>query len=305
MSNSPKVSILLPVYNGESTLKATLESLIGQTFSDFELLIGIDGTKDGSKALAESFKDPRIKIFEHPKNLGLANNLNALLEKMCQESLYFAMAEQDDVYEPQRLEWQLEVLEKHPEVGLVSGIAKFVSPYNEILFPGLLIRGEQFPQGEDLFKFLYTYQLKVVNTCMMVRKKVHQSCGLRFNNFYGNFNVDWDYILRFALCSKIYGIPKVLVTMKRGETNNSVTRNKLGQHQASRMLLKRMKEEFPELVGNKLYRKALKEHRKIELGHHNKFKILLYSGSYFVKYLDSYFLKYSYYRFKKYNKKRR
>ncbi len=65
--HKPLVTILLPVYNGEKTIKATLASLLNQTFTDFELLIGIDGTTDKSKDIALSFNDDRIKIIEHPK----------------------------------------------------------------------------------------------------------------------------------------------------------------------------------------------------------------------------------------------
>ena len=68
--NSPLVTILLPVYNGEKTIKATLESLLNQTFTDFELLIGIDGTTDASKALALSFNDSRIVFNIYCFSLG-------------------------------------------------------------------------------------------------------------------------------------------------------------------------------------------------------------------------------------------
>ena len=235
---NPLVTILLPVYNGEKTIKATLESLLNQTFTNFEILIGIDGTTDKSKDIALSFKDNRIKIIEHPKNLGLANNLNEIIKLASPNSQYFAMAEQDDIYVPERLAWQIEVMEKDEDVGLISGIVEYTGVKKNLLFPGLLLRGEQFLQGEALFKFLYVNQLKVVNTCMLWRKSVHEKNDLEFNNTYGNFNVDWDYVLRFCLKSKVHGIPKKLVTMNRGLANNSVTTNTKGQHEASMKLLK-------------------------------------------------------------------
>jgi len=290
--NSPLVTILLPVYNGEKTIKATLESLLNQTFTDFELLIGIDGTTDASKALALSFNDSRIKIIEHPKNLGLANNLNKIIKHASPNSHYFAMAEQDDIYVPERLEWQIDVMQKHEDVGLVSGIVEYTGVKKNLLFPGLLLRGEQFPQGEALFKYLYVNQLKVVNTCMLWRKSVHEENNFKFNNTYGNFNVDWDYVLRFCLKSKVYGIPKKLVTMNRNLTNNSVTTNAKGQHEASKQLLKNFKAELSYIIDHKNYKEALKVQHKIELGSYPKYKIPLMSFVYFVKYNDVYFLKY-------------
>ncbi|MBJ6367896.1 glycosyltransferase family 2 protein [Snuella sedimenti] len=296
----PLVSILLPVYNGECTLKATLESLLAQTHGHFELLIGIDGTQDDSKVIAEAFRDKRIRIIEHPVNLGLANNLNALMGYIAPEAIYIAMAEQDDVYVPERLQWQLEVMRQHPKVGLVSGIAEFVSDTQAKQFPGILVYGQSFPQGVELFKYLYINQLKVVNTCMMFRRATHVNNNLSFRNTYGNFNVDWDYVLRFALISQVYGIPKVLVHMDRSSKRSSVTTNKWGQFRASRQLISDFKNEFPKLVSLTDYKAALKMCRKIELGYRNKWAIVFLGLYYTFLYLDSYFVKYVYARLKQY-----
>lgn len=292
MYDNPLVSIILPVYNGEKTLQSTLESILAQTYTNFELIVGIDGTKDRSKSIVESYSDSRIRLIEHSENLGLAENVNSLISQLNSNSQYIAMAEQDDIYKPERLEWQVKIMESQPEVGLVSGIAEFVGDSENILFPGILVEGNQYPQGEFLFKYLYVNQLKVVNTCMLWRKEIHILNQLKFNNTYGNFNVDWDYILRFSLLSKIYGIPKVLVEMNRKHENQSVTSNKILQYHASRQLLKDFKKEFPNLISNTLYKKALKTHRKIELGHKSKLSILILGLYYFVIYQDLYFLKY-------------
>lgn len=300
-NNTPLISVLLPVYNGEKTLRATLDSLLNQSFTNYELIIGIDGSNDDSKNIAASFNDARISIIEHPKNLGLAENLNALIGLVHPQSDFYAMAEQDDIYVAQRLEWQLDVMTQHPEVGLVSGIAEFIGDGGNVLFPGILVHGKQFPQGEALFKYLYENQLKVVNTCMLWRKSIHQQEQLCFNNHYGNFNVDWDFILRFTLISQVHGIPKVLVRMNRKKTVGSVTtNNKRAQHQASGQLLKNFKKSHPQLVDETLYRKALKQHRKIELGHRSAF-ILIVSGLYYsIIFNDKYFIHYIIKRIKKF-----
>jgi glycosyltransferase involved in cell wall biosynthesis len=298
--NNPFVTIILPVYNGEKTLKATLESLINQTYSNFELLICIDGTNDSSKDIAVSFNDSRIAVYENAKNVGLGPNVNKLISLSSKESQYIAMAEQDDIYVKTRIEKQVAVMEQHSHVGLVSGIAEFVSDSGNLLFPDILVNGKQFPQGEALFKFLYKNQLKVVNTCMMFRRQVHIDNKLIFTDRYPNMNVDWDYVLRFSLVSNVYGIPEKLVTMNRKGSNKSVTTNKKVQHETSRQLLKDFRNEFSDLVSHSDYKEALKFHRKIELGHHNKLGILVYSISYFLLYFDLYFLKYPLMRIEKY-----
>ena len=302
-TNKPFISIVLPVYNGEKTIRATLQSLLSQSYTNFEILIGIDGTFDNSKAIAESFEDERIRIYENESNLGLGANLNKLFSLVSEKSEFIAMAEQDDLYEQRRLEWQIDEFHNHAEVGLVSGIVEFKNGDNTVLFPGILINGEQFPQGEELFEYLYVNQLKVVNTCMMIRKKIHKYHNLRFTEKYPNMNIDWDYVLRFALVSNVHGLPKKLAVMNRGLHDDSVTRNKKLQHQTSRQFLKDINDEFPDLVNNKLYSKALKMHRKIELGHHSKLGIIFYSKLYFIRYLDPYFLNYMFKRIGKYFRK--
>ncbi|WP_242117948.1 glycosyltransferase family 2 protein [Aestuariivivens sediminicola] len=300
-ASRPLVSIILPVYNGERTLNKTIKSLMVQTYSHFELLIGIDGCTDGSKSLLEQYTDSRIRLFENQINLGLANNLNKLIGEVAPDSEYIAMAEQDDVYVPERIQWQVEVMLARPEVGLVSGIAEFISDGKNVLFPWLLVNKEAFPQGTDLFKYLYQHQLKVVNTCMMIRRAVHTKYGLMFNNTFGNNNVDWDYVLRFSLVSHVYGIPKVLVRMDRTSQNPSITSKKWIQFRASRQLLLDFKQEFPELITDKVYKEALKMHRKIELGYRRTWALVWYAMGYTLKHWDMYFLKYVYKRFKNYN----
>nr|WP_321246629.1 glycosyltransferase [uncultured Psychroserpens sp.] len=304
LKSSPLVTIILPVYNGEKTLKATIESVINQTYSNFELLICIDGTKDGSKAIAEAFSESRITVFENAKNLGLGPNVNKLISLSSPKSEYIAMAEQDDIYVKTRIEKQVAVMQEHSDVGLVSGIAEFVSDSGSLLFPDILVIGKQFPQEKSLFKYLYKNQLKVVNTCMMIRKQVHVDNGLVFTDVYPNMNVDWDYVLRFSLVSNVYGIPEKLVIMNRKGSNESVTTNKKVQHETSRLLLQDFRNEFPNLISQSDYKEALKFHRKIELGHHSKLGILVYSISYFLLYFDLYFLKYPLMRIKKYFNKR-
>ncbi|RZN83110.1 MAG: glycosyltransferase family 2 protein [Winogradskyella sp.] len=300
--NSPLVTILLPVYNGEKTIKATLESLLSQTYTDFELLLGIDGTTDASKDIALAFDDSRIKIIEHPENLGLANNLNTIIKQASPNSLYFAMAEQDDIYISERLEWQVEVMSKDTDVGLVSGIAEFKSDNKTLQFPGILVNNRQFPQGEELFKYLYVNQLKVVNTCMMWRKSIHVKHDLKFNNTYGNFNIDWDFVLRFSLLSKIHGIHKKLVTMNRLELRDSVTQQKHEQYSASRNLLKDFYTAFPNIVDKKLYKKALNMHRKIEIGNNSKHIIVLKSIAYYLITFDRFYIDYLFKKVKFYTK---
>ena len=72
----PKVSILMPVYNGEKFVQQAVDSILGQTFDDFEFIIVDDGSTDGSLKIVQSYDDPRIKIVRNDFNIGVTKSLN-------------------------------------------------------------------------------------------------------------------------------------------------------------------------------------------------------------------------------------
>ena len=74
--NNPQISVLMPVYNGEKFLKEAINSILNQTFKDFEFIIINDVSTDNSKNIILSYRDPRIRYYENRKNLGVAKTLN-------------------------------------------------------------------------------------------------------------------------------------------------------------------------------------------------------------------------------------
>ena len=99
----PKVSIIVPIYNVKPYLKECLDSILVQTFSDFELILVDDGSTDGSERLADSYalSDPRVKVV-YKENGGLSSARNAGLDLACGEYIYFV--DSDDYIEPDTLE---------------------------------------------------------------------------------------------------------------------------------------------------------------------------------------------------------
>lgn len=263
-----KISVILPIYNGVSTLKSTLDSLVNQTYKDFELICCIDGTNDGSEELIESYRNVfnKLKILRNNLNLGLGSTMNRLMANANCD--YVAIAEQDDFYYPDRLELQYNILEANDNIGIVSGMSEFWNGNKVVFkFPGILNHGNQYPKGRDMFLLNYRNQIKVVNSCMMIRRKTHINNGLYFTKHYPNISVDWTYILRFSLVSEIYGIPKVLVRLDRRENRNSVTSNKKKQFLAARELLRVFKYEYPDLISDKDYKYAKATQCLMELNH--------------------------------------
>jgi glycosyltransferase involved in cell wall biosynthesis len=262
-----KVSIILPVYNGESTLTQTLDSLAAQTYTDFELIACIDGTYDKSSEIIKSYSDQfnSLKIIQNEKNRGLGATMNRLVYNASGE--YIAIAEQDDFYYPDRIEKQVQVLNDKQEVGIVSGIAEFWNgKHVNFKFPGILVSGKIYPQGEELFLLNYRKGVKVVNSCMMFRKQMHVDNGLYFTQHYPSLGVDWTYILRASLVTQVYGIKEVLVKLDRRPERASLTTKKEKMFKASRELIRSMKYEFGGIITEEDYKFARSTLHLMDLG---------------------------------------
>jgi glycosyltransferase involved in cell wall biosynthesis len=111
-----KISILLPVYNGASFLGESIESVLGQSLENFELIIWDDNSSDDSAAIIDSFRDSRIRRFSSNINLGLFKTLNLAIQQA--RAPWIRLWAQDDVMKSHCLETESKFLEKHPEVGM-------------------------------------------------------------------------------------------------------------------------------------------------------------------------------------------
>tara|TARA_B100000700_G_scaffold331802_1_gene469079 strand:+ start:25056 stop:26132 length:1077 start_codon:yes stop_codon:yes gene_type:complete len=114
----PKVTVLMPVFNGEKYIEEAIESILKQTFTDFELLIIDDNSTDKSMEIISTFKDKRLRIKKNHQNKGLAKTLNFGLNVA--RGKYIARMDQDDISYSSRLEKQVEVMDRSSEFGLVS-----------------------------------------------------------------------------------------------------------------------------------------------------------------------------------------
>lgn len=115
---SPRVSVLLPVYGGAAYVGGAVESVLAQTFPDFELLVLDDASPDESAAIAESFGDPRIRVVRNERNVGQVATLNRGLREARGEIV--ARLDQDDICLPRRLEAQVALLDAEPSIAVVG-----------------------------------------------------------------------------------------------------------------------------------------------------------------------------------------
>lgn len=118
---TPMISVLMPVYNAEKFLREAIDSILGQTYTDFELIIINDGSFDQSRNIIYSYNDKRIKIIENEKNSGLIFSLNRAIDNA--SGKYIARMDADDISMPDRFEKQITFLESHSDIALLGSSA--------------------------------------------------------------------------------------------------------------------------------------------------------------------------------------
>ena len=111
----PLISVIIPVFNGEKTIQDTIQSVLNQTVTDFEIIVINDGSTDGTLEIIQKITDTRLKVFSYP-NTNQAASRNRGLEKAT--SKYIAFLDADDLCTPDKLESQRDALERYPNAAL-------------------------------------------------------------------------------------------------------------------------------------------------------------------------------------------
>lgn len=123
------ISILLPTYNGEKYLSLAIESVLNQSFKDFELLIAFNGTVDNSKEIPKKYNDSRIKVFDYGDDKGKSKTLNKLLNEASYD--WIALQDDDDFWLSEKLERQIEYINKGWDV--IGTFINYINEYGEII----------------------------------------------------------------------------------------------------------------------------------------------------------------------------
>ncbi len=124
----------MPTYNVAPWVSEAIQSVLSQTYNDFELLVMDDCSTDDTVSIVRSIEDPRIRIIQNEKNVGLAENLNIGLGHITTE--YVARMDGDDIAEPYWLEHEVTILDNHPEIGICSGgFERFGTSKSLVRFP--------------------------------------------------------------------------------------------------------------------------------------------------------------------------
>lgn len=223
----PRCTVLLPVYNGEAYLAEAIQSILRQTFQDFELLILDDGSTDGSVALARASDDARIRLEASATNQGMVTTLNRGLAMLQGE--YIARMDADDIAAPDRLARQVAFLDEHPEVGMCGGYFRRFSPEHSGR-TGL----EQPALGHDAIQFQLLFRSGICHSSVMMRREVLQKHGLAYSGAYPCAE-DYELWVRLGRVTRLANIPHRLIDYRVHGAGISGRRGAEQRHSARRI----------------------------------------------------------------------
>ena len=203
----PRISVVFPCYNSEKFLAESIESILNQTYTDFELIILNDGSTDRSKEIIHSYHDNRIIYVENSCNLRVVKTLNKGLALSKGE--FIARMDSDDIAYPDRFQIQIDYLDSHLDVGMVGSWM------------------DCFPtrQGEGHHKEFITYFDILKGWCInhptvMIRKEVLDKFDLYYYDEYKGAE-DYELWSRLIRYTKIINIQKSLIRYRWHESNVS------------------------------------------------------------------------------------
>jgi len=129
MNNTPFVSVVMPNFNGARHIEESIQSIIGQSYQNWELIICDDGSTDNSWEIIERLakNDERISIYKNETNIGNPRNRNKLFSLVSEDATYIAILDSDDVAMPHRLHSQVQFLEKNHEIGLIGSAITIIN----------------------------------------------------------------------------------------------------------------------------------------------------------------------------------
>lgn len=183
----PKVCVIMPVYNGEKTIKLALASLLNQSYTNWECVIVNDGSTDGTRKILDSLKDPRFRVFNLDKNCGRGVARDEALK--WSEGDYLAYLDADDMMHKDKLKVQVEFMETNPDIQMVSCGCLTMNEN----FEALRASGRTDFVSDNIMK--YGQALPLLLPAIMVR--LDRAKIFSYNHFL-DVGEDYDYFARYC-----------------------------------------------------------------------------------------------------------
>lgn len=201
---SPRVSVIMPVFNNRAHVGAAIRSVLAQSLRDFELIVVDDASSDGSPEVVAQFADDRIRLFRHSKNEGVGAARNHGLDVAHGE--FVAPLDADDLFAPNRLREQVDVMERRPRLGLCGSWVRVFGGG----FPFLMT----VPSGAGVVRASMLLTNPFVHSSVLLRRSVLLEHGLRYPAGQPAA-IDYDLWLQCARVTEIDNIPRPLAYYRR------------------------------------------------------------------------------------------
>lgn len=233
------VSVVIPAYNRATYIERTVDSVLAQTYPHVELIVGDDGSTDGTYEILQRYeREGKLTLLTHPErvNKGQSATLNRALDYAQGE--YICVLDSDDMFAPNKLAVQVDYLERHPETGLVYCNGYAVDESDNTLYPSLPENHRE--KNDPSLLLLDCYMLLAVSP--MVRKSVLDKAG-RFEESFRSAQ-DHDMVLRIAEITTMAYIPECLFYYRRHRESIS-TRLQDVRWKTGFEILRRATERYP------------------------------------------------------------
>lgn len=244
--DSPLVTVLMPVYNGEKYLSESIDSILDQTFLDYEFIIINDGSTDGTSEILRNYslKDKRIKLH-HQSNQGVISALNKGLELA--RGKYIARMDADDVSLPDRFAKQVDFLETHPEVGVLGTGVRFMDGC------GNTSDTLQFPTQHGVLRWCLCFFSPIVHPTVMMRRQIIEQAGGYAESMM--IAEDYDLWRRLSCVTRLSNLKDVLLHFRKHDMNVTIVRASESQrYKVSRMMISNiLNEEVPSSIVQRLW----------------------------------------------------
>lgn len=202
------VTVLLPVYNGEKYLSEAIESILNQTFTNFEFLIINDGSADRTEEIILGYTDPRINYVKNEQNIKLIATLNKGLALA--KGKYIVRFDADDIAMPNRIEKQVAFMESNPDIGICgSGVYSMIDDRVVI-----------YPETDEQIRLRMLMANPFSHPTMIIRREVIEQSGLKFEPQYLHIE-DYAFWYHMSQHCKTHNLPEPLIKYRVHENQVS------------------------------------------------------------------------------------
>jgi glycosyltransferase involved in cell wall biosynthesis len=251
----PQISVIIPVFNGEQTIRETIHSVLTQTFDDFELIIIDDGSQDSTLTIINSIQDARIKVFSY-SNAGQPASRNRGIKKAIGN--YISFIDADDLWTPDKLEAQLKALQENPQAAVAYSWTEWIDELGQPLG-----RGSYITENGDVFAKLILNDFIANGSNPLIESSAIASVG-EFDESLTNAH-DWDMWLRLAAQYPFVAVPSPQILYRKSAS--SMSANVWGMEDSSLRVIEKAFIQVPE---------SLQYLKKKSIG--NRYKYLTYKS---------------------------